>query len=87
MASREEVELELRRMIASRLPSRPDPATLAADVPIFQKGLGLDSMSGIELLTEIESRFDLYIDDDDFDIFDNLGSMIDFVWKKSGDGT
>ncbi len=81
--NRETVEKQLREIIAGRMPDRPDPASLPTDVPIFQKGLGLDSMSGIELITEIEKRFDVYIDDDDFNIFDSLGALIEFVAKRA----
>ncbi len=85
MADREHIEKQLRRIIADRIPDRPDPASLAADVPIFRKGLGLDSMSGLELITEIEKRFDVYIDDDDFDIFDSLRQLVEFVAEHTGE--
>jgi len=81
--NRETVENQLREIIAGRMPGRPDPASLPTDIPIFQKGLGLDSMSGLELITEIEKRFDVYIDDDDFDIFDSLGALIEFVAERA----
>jgi acyl carrier protein len=84
MVDRESVERDLRAMLASRMPGRPDPSTIASDVPIFQKGLGLDSMSGIELVVEIEQRFDVYIDDDDFDIFDSLENLIIFIAERTG---
>jgi acyl carrier protein len=82
--NRETVEKQLREIIAGRMPDQPDPASLPTDVPIFQKGLGLDSMSGLELITEIEKRFDVYIDDDDFDIFDSLEQLIEFVAHRAG---
>ncbi|HUV36381.1 MAG TPA: acyl carrier protein [Patescibacteria group bacterium] len=81
--NRETVENQLREVIAGRMPGRPDPASIPTDIPIFQKGLGLDSMSGLELITEIEKRFDVYIDDDDFDIFDSLGALIEFVAERA----
>ena len=81
--NRESIEKQLREIIADRIPDRPDPASLPADIPIFQKGLGLDSMSGLELITEIEKRFDVYIDDDDFDIFDSLRQLIEFVAERA----
>lgn len=81
--NREIVERQLREIIAERMPDRPDPASLPTDIPIFQKGLGLDSMSGLKLITEIEKRFDVYIDDDDFDIFDSLDQLIEFVAKRA----
>ena len=40
-------------------------------------------MSGLELITEIEKRFDVYIDDDDFDIFDSLRQLIEFVAERT----
>ena len=86
MKERDIIERELRSIIAARLPGKPDPASIAADVPIFQKGLGLDSMSGLELLQAIESRFNVYIDDDNFDVFDSLNNLVDFV-AKNAEGT
>jgi acyl carrier protein len=83
MSDRATIEKELRSIIARRMPDRPDPASIASDVPIFRKGLGLDSMSGIELVAEIEEHFGVYIDDDDFDIFDSLDRMIDFVTDRT----
>ena len=82
MPDRTTVETELRKIIAAELPDKPDPASLPDDVPVFQKGLGLDSMSGLTLLTAIEERFDVYIGDDDFDIFDSLNQLVDFICKK-----
>jgi acyl carrier protein len=83
MPDREQVERILREMLAARMPGKPDPSTIATDVPIFQKGLGLDSMSGIALVMEIEERFNVYIDDDDFDIFDSLHDLIEFVCERA----
>ena len=83
MADREWVEKELRSIIAAGMPDKPDPASIAANVPIFREGLGLDSLSGLRLLTAIEERFSVYIDDDDFDVFDSLQKLIDFVAERA----
>ena len=83
MSDRAAIEQELRRIIARRMSDQPDPQTIPSDVPIFRKGLGLDSMSGIEMVAEIEEHFGVYIDDDDFDIFDSLDKMIDFVTDRT----
>lgn len=81
--NRDTVEKQLREIIAGRMADRPDPASLPADVPIFQKGLGLDSMSGLQLIADIEERFGVYIDDDDFDIFDSLDQLIAFIADRA----
>jgi acyl carrier protein len=79
--NREQLEFEIRKLIAVRMDGAPDPASLAADVPIFSRGLGLDSIGAVELLTEIESRHGLRIDDDAFDIFDSLTQLVDYVFE------
>jgi len=79
---RNTIEKKLRSIISARMPDKPDPSSIPADIPVFQNGLGLDSMSGIELVSEIEKHFQVYIDDDHFDIFDSLQKMIDFVAER-----
>ena len=83
MADRDAIEKELRSIIVDRMPDKPDPASIPTDVPIFRAGLGLDSLSGLGLLSAIESRFGVYIDDDNFDVFDSLQKLIDFVAERS----
>ena len=79
MQSSEGIELELREIISEALERRVAPDDLPRDVPIFHGGIGLDSMSGLALMTAIEERFDVYIDDDQFDIFDSLDQLVEFV--------
>ena len=83
MADRDSVERELREILVARMSDKPDPVSIPADVPIFRSGLGLDSLSGLELLSSIEKRFGVYIDDDNFDVFDSLEKLIDFVAERS----
>ncbi len=47
----------------------------------------LDSMAVASLLTELEERLDIMIDDDDVsaDIFADLGSLISFAEQKLAD--
>jgi len=65
------------------MPGAPDPRSLRADVPIFRAGLGLDSLSGLALLAAIEKHFHVYIDDDNFDVFDSLEKLVDFVTRQT----
>lgn len=80
---REIVEKELREVLASRMPGGVDPAALRMDVPIFRGGFGLDSISGLELVVEIERRFEIRIEDDDLDVFDSLDRLVDFVAARA----
>lgn len=81
---RGEIESGIREIITGCMEGRSDPATLRSDVPIFRGGLGLDSIAAIELLLKIESRFDVRIDDDAFDIFDSLNLLVDYIYSNHG---
>lgn len=47
--------------------------------------LGLESMNVVELLTEMEARFDITIDVEDLSaaLFSRFGNLVDFVVRKS----
>lgn len=47
--------------------------------------LGLESMNVVELLTEMEARFDITIDVEDLSatLFSRFGNLVDFVQRKS----
>ena len=54
---------ELRRLLVERFQVANRPEMIKADEPIFSAGVGLSSMDGVELLTEIEKRFDVEINE------------------------
>lgn len=47
--------------------------------------LGLESMNVVELLAEMEARFDITIDVEDLSaaLFSRFGNLVDFVLRKS----
>ena len=55
-----------------------------ADTPLFGALPELDSMAVSGLLTEIEDRFDILIEDDDIDgdTFETFGSLVAFAQGK-----
>jgi acyl carrier protein len=57
-----------------------------ADTPLFGALPELDSMAVAGLLTEIEDRFDILIDDEDIDgdTFETFGSLVAFAQAKVG---
>jgi acyl carrier protein len=66
-----------------------DPARAAAidaDTPLFGAMPELDSMAVAGLLTEIEDRLHILIDDDDVDgeLLESFGSLSAFVRNKRG---
>lgn len=63
------------------------PATVAAmtdDTPLFGALPELDSMAVAGLLTEMEDRLEIFIDDDDVDgeLFETFGGLVAFAKAK-----
>lgn len=55
--------------------------SLDASSELFGAIPELDSLAVVEILTSLEERFNITIEDDEFDgqIFDTVGSLADFV--------
>ena len=60
------------------------PADIGNDVPLFEGGIGLDSIDGLELLVAVERAFDIEIDDRDLggDVLKNVNSLVSFIEAK-----
>lgn len=56
------------------------------DTPLLGAVPELDSMAVVTLITSLEERFGITIDDDDIDgaTFGSVGSLVDFVAGKLG---
>ena len=82
------VEARLRETLRDVLVLRDDTvAGLQADSPLFGAMPELDSMAVATLLTEIEDRFAIVIDDDEIDgeIFESYGNLLAFSLRKVTD--
>lgn len=60
-------------------------AGLGAASPLFGALPEIDSMAVAGLLTEMEDRFGIVIDDDevDADLFATFGNLVDFIARKA----
>lgn len=79
------VETQLRGTLRDVLALAEGAANgLNAESPLFGAIPELDSMAVATLLTEIEDRFGIVIDDDDVDgeTFETFGSLAAFVQSK-----
>lgn len=74
--NRKDVEKEIRRTL-TRL-AEVDMSTVPLDQDLGD-AIGLDSLGRLELLSEMEERFDLTIYDIDSDKAATLGGMLDIV--------
>ena len=81
----ETIAESVQRVLADVLTLKPAAAAaLHAETPLFGSIPELDSMAVAGLLTELEDRFGIIIDDDDVDseLFATFGSLVAFVEGK-----
>ena len=76
----------VRRVLADVLSLKPaTAAALRPETPLFGSLPELDSMAVAGLLTELEDRLGIIIDDDDVDaeLFSTFGSLVAFARAKT----
>jgi acyl carrier protein len=82
-----DTEAQLRALLRDVLAISPDRvAAFTPDTPLFGALPELDSMAVAGLLTEMEDRFGILIDDEDIDgdTFETFGSLLAFANAKIG---
>lgn len=74
----------VRTVLIESLDLSQRPEDLQEDTALFGSLPELDSLGVLSLVTAIEERFDITIDDDEFDadLFETLGSLTKFVDSK-----
>jgi acyl carrier protein len=74
----------VRTVLIESLDLSQRPEDLQEDTALFGSLPELDSLGVLSLVTAIEERFDITIDDDEFDaeLFETLGSLTTFVDAK-----
>lgn len=76
------IEAEVASLIAETLQLEDPPATIAPLQPLFNQGLGLDSIDALELALALSKRYGIELKSDDDrngDIFANLRSLAGHV--------
>lgn len=79
-----DVMKEVLRVLDEVLSLKGRAAAFDRETPLLGAVPELDSMAVLTLITSIEERFGLIIDDDDIDgdTFVSVGSLVDFVEAK-----
>jgi len=87
MAAQRDATEAVRGVLADVLALRPATARgLNANTPLFGHLAELDSMAVASVLTELEDRLGIIIDDDEVDgeLFATFGSLVAFARAKAG---
>lgn len=76
---------EVRDVLIETLELNVGPEDLTLDTALFGSIPELDSFGVVQLVAAIEERFDITIEDDEFgaDLFETLGTLVEFVAAKS----
>jgi acyl carrier protein len=75
---------ELKSIIANELDVNIKLADISDDAPLFEGGLGLDSIAVMAFITLIEEHFHFQFKDDELNLspFQNLQILADFINSK-----
>lgn len=75
---------DVRDVVVRTLGIEDRAATLSAATPLFGAMPELDSLAVLELVTQLEKRFGIAIDDDDItgDVFESIGSLAEYVQQS-----
>ena len=59
-----------------------------ANTPLLGRGIGLDSMETLTLVTGIEQEFGVQVEDDELNagLFETLGALTEYVARKLEEG-
>jgi len=76
---------EVTRVLDEVLSLNGRAAAFTRDTPLLGAIPELDSMAVVSLITTLEERFGIVVDDDDIDgsTFGTVGSLADFVGSKA----
>jgi acyl carrier protein len=79
---------ELKRLLVETLELPVLPSQIEDDEPLFEAGLGVDSVEALALLTAIEKRFGVRIPDDEIGLamFQDIRSLAEVLGRVSAAG-
>lgn len=83
--ARGEINRQLKTLIAESLDLPMQADLIDDDQPLFGRGLELDSLDTLEIVSVVEENFSVYITDDDKFVFGSINRIADFIVEARGD--
>lgn len=76
--------VEVREVVTTQLGIEDRADQLQPSTPLFGSIPELDSMAVLELISELEQRFGIEVQEDEItgDVFDTLGNLTEYVQSK-----
>ena len=80
------LEETIKQIIVSSLTLRMPPDQISSDAPLFglqqSGGLGIDSLSSLEILSALSDRFQLPLDDIEAGDFQSVATLAKYLQRK-----
>lgn len=77
--ARRELNDRVKELIAEGLGLPIEANLIDDDQPLFGRGLELDSLDTLEIVSLIDENFGVYITDDDTFVFGSINTIADFI--------
>ncbi|MFH5879172.1 phosphopantetheine-binding protein [Arthrobacter sp. NA-172] len=74
-----DLNAEVRRSIIEGLDLPVNPALVDDDQPLFGRGLELDSLDTLEIVSILEESYGVYITDEQRFVFGSVNKLVDFA--------
>lgn len=82
--TRREMNQRLKQLIAESLDLPVPWELIDDDQPLFGRGLELDSLDTLELVSLVEENFSVSITDEDHFVFGSINRIVDFIVDTQG---
>lgn len=83
IATRRGLCSRIKEMIVDRLDLPIEVDWITDDQPLFGRGLELDSVDALELVSSIEYEFDIAVQDDDIGVFGSVNTIADYIERHA----
>ena len=83
-ASRDEVKQKLKDIIVNDLDANIEASQVLDDISLYENGVGLDSISIVNLIVILEKKFGFSFEEDELnsEMFASVNNLTDFLYKK-----
>lgn len=82
--SEESLAATIKKLIVTELKLNREPESISETDNLFGGGLGLDSIDVLSLVTALEEKFDITIEDDDVQKLNSVSDIKNFIENKKG---
>jgi len=85
MPGREDLTIRVKQCIVDAIGVKVAATAIPDDMPLLEKGLGLDSVAILKLVAALETEFNVEIDDNVLrpELFRSVGSLCDYMAMRT----